>query len=511
MPRYAAIDIGSNSIRMLAAEIDGNSLPQTLAEDRQVTRLGSSVFASGLIDRESMDFVCAQLERMTAAYRQQDVFASRVVATAAVRDARNQDEFLERASHSAGMKVEVISGQEEARLIFHGVQSRWPHPTERVLIIDIGGGSAEVILGEQGRLSAAFSRPLGAVRLASVFLKADPPSTTELNQMNEFIEEKLAAAVRRIGHGTFHRVIGTAASASAVVCAVNRIPRARRVEADRKRATISQLRALYKDLASKDLAARRKVTGLGPRRAEIILPGVAVLVHILRDLGIPSLYYCAAGLRDGIVYDLAVRGAGRVNARLGLEQRRAVEEFGRRFGVELKHARKVASFATTLFEALSPLHRLPAEQGRLVEAAAYLRDVGHMVNDSAHHKHSFYIVSNADLAGFTEVERKLIAALCRYHRKSMPAPRHPEFQALPPDVRKAVLLLAPLLRIADALDRSREQRVESLSCSASGNQVVLTLRERLDTALEQWAVERVSPDFKQVYERALVLRKETAS
>lgn len=511
MHRYAAIDIGSNSIRMLAAEVQENSSPLTLAEDRQVTRLGTSVFETGYVDEESMKLVLGLLERMTAAYRQFDVLAARVVATAAIRDARNQDEFLEKASEAAGTKVEVISGQEEARLIFHGVQSRWPQTQQRILVIDIGGGSAEVILGEEGRLAAAFSRPLGAVRLASVFLKSDPPTPAELNHMNEFIEEKLGPAVKRIGPGGFDRAIGTSASASAVVCAANRIPRPRRAEADRKRVTVSQLGALYKDLAAKDLAARRKVTGIGPRRAEIILPGVAVMRHVLRKLSIPSLYYSAAGLRDGIIQDLAARGAGRGNARLAPEQRKGVEEFARRFGVDLRHARKVASFVTTLFDSLRGLHRLPPEQGRLLEAAAYLRDVGHVVNDSSHHKHSFYIVSNADLGGFNQPEQQLIAALCRYHRKSMPVTRHAEFQALTPEMRRSILLLTPLLRIADALDRSREQRVESIGCTVAGAQVQLALQERLNSDLEQWAVDRAGQDFQQVYDKTLTMRVEKAA
>jgi exopolyphosphatase/guanosine-5'-triphosphate,3'-diphosphate pyrophosphatase len=508
MTRYAAIDIGSNSIRLLGAEVDPQLRVQPLAEERQVTRLGESVFRTGLVSREAMELVLGILARMAASARDLDVLATRVVATAAVRDAGNRGEFLERASAAAGFPVEMISGQEESRLIHLGVQSRWPHPQERILVVDVGGGSAEIILAEHGRLETAFSRPLGALRVAGMFLKQDPPSPDDLRRMNEYIEEKLAVAVQRIGRKKFARGIATAATASAVVCAVNRIPRARREQADRRRASAPLIRRLYRQLAGRDLDARRKVTGIGPRRAEIILPGVAVLRQVLERFQLPALYYSAAGVRDGIVYDLAARGAGREVTRLARDQRRLVEAMARKFDVDLAHARRVASFAHTLFESLLPLHRLPREQGRLLEAASYLRDAGHYISDMGHHKHSHYIVANADLAGFTGAERQMVALLCRYHRKAMPNARQMEFEPLPPDERRSLQLLTPLLRLADGLDRSREQRVDSISCSMDNGAVRLCLHGRQDISLEQWAVERAAESFREVYQRALEIVRE---
>ena len=505
MPRYAAIDIGSNSIRMLAAEANDGQPPLVLAEDRQVTRLGAGVFRDGQISREALEEVCAVLQRMVTRYRELDVLASRVVATAAVRDAGNQREFLERAGAVAGQTVETISGLEEARLIHLGVMSRWPHPKQRILIVDIGGGSAEFILSEQGRLAQAYSRPLGALRITEVFLKNNPPTPTELRRMDEYIEEKMSVAIRRIGRGGFDRAIGTSASASALVSAANRIPRPRREEADRLRAATPQVRRLYQSLSQMDLARRRKVTGLGPRRAEIIVPGVAVLLRTLEGFGLPALYYSAAGVRDGIIRDLADRGVGRELTQLGSDQRRTVEALARRFGVDMRHAHTVSGFVHKLFEGLYPLHRLPRETGRLLEAAAILRDVGHFISDTSHHKHSHYIVANADLAGFTDSERLDIALLCRYHRKALPGPRHPDFDGLSSERKRAIQLLTPLLRIADALDRSREQRVERLDLENGDTGVNLRLRARRDVGLEQWAIERVAESFASAYGRPLTV------
>src|SRR5438477_7332632 len=192
MPRYAAVDIGSNSVRMLAAETSPGSPTKILAAERQVTRLGAGVFRNGRISLEAMEFVCENLTRMAQMYRKLDVIGTRAVATSAVRDAANQEEFLELASQALGTPVEIISGQEEARLIHLGVQSRWPQGDKRALIIDVGGGSAELILSDAGVLAEAFSKPLGAVRLTEVFLNSDPPAPAELHRMNEYIDEKLA-------------------------------------------------------------------------------------------------------------------------------------------------------------------------------------------------------------------------------------------------------------------------------------------------------------------------------
>lgn len=508
MPRYAAIDIGSNSVRYMVADTGAAGRLTTVAEGRQVTRLGECVFRTGSVSRQSIEDVSGVLARMAEEWRPTEPLAVRAVATAAIRDSSNGDEFLDAASRAAGTPVEIISGQEEARLIHLGVETRWPHPDERILIIDIGGGSAELIEADQGRMRVAFSRPLGAVRLQSVFLGDDQPEPGDLLRLGEYIGEKLAAPARRIQRGGFDKAIGTSAAASAIVCAVNRIPRARRSEADRRRVTQQQVRRLYDRLSSMSLADRRKVVGIGPRRAEIIVPGVAVLLRAMECFDVRSLAYCSAGVRDGVIADLAERGVGRERARLGRENRALVEQFARRFGVDLRHARKVAHFTRELFETMRPVHALGLETGRLLEAAAYLRDVGHLISDSSHHKHSQYIIQNSDLAGFTATERRMVALLCRYHRKAMPAPRHPEFQTLSAEQRRTLLLLAPLLRVADALDRSRDQRVESVTGEVGSVQVVLTLHSKQDTGLERWAVESAAADFAQVYGRRLLVNQE---
>lgn len=505
MPRYAAIDIGSNSIRMEAAEVLPGQPARTLATDREVTRLGEGVFRNGAVSEESVRTTCAVLERMAALYRKLDVVGVRAVATSAIRDTRNPAEFLARASQAVGTEVEIISGREEARLIHLGVQSSWPQSGKRVLIIDIGGGSSEIIAAEDGRLLEAFSRPLGAVRLREMFLHTDPPSLTEVNQMRDFIDEKLAPAIEKLGKAKWDRAIGTSASASAVVSAVARTPRSRREEIDRLRVPAPQVRQLYAKLAEMPLAQRRKVTGIGPKRAEIILPGVAVLERFLHHFRLPSLYYSRAGVRDGIIADLAARGVGKERSQLNREQRREVEQFARRFGVEIDRSRTVASIGHMLFAALQPLHNLQPSYGKLLEASLYLHDVGHFISSASHHKHSWYVVANSDLSGFTARERLLVAGLCRYHRKSMPNPVHNSWQALNAEERRALWLMIPLVRLADNFDRGDPSHIHGVECSLREGNVVLQVTASGSIDLEAWAAEHAAAIFQQVYEKPLAV------
>jgi exopolyphosphatase/guanosine-5'-triphosphate,3'-diphosphate pyrophosphatase len=509
MPRYASVDIGSNSVRMEAAEVTPGHPSRILASERQVTRLGASVFRTGRISQESMDLICGVLGGMAQQYKRAEVNAVRAVATAAVRDASNQQEFIARASAALGTDVEIISGQEEARLIHLGVQSRWPHPKERFLIIDIGGGSAEIILSENERMAKAFSKPLGALRLQELFLRTDPARTADLHRLDEYIEERIGSAVGRLGAMHIDRVVGTSATASAVVCAVNRIPRARRDESDRKRAATAQIRKFYRDISTLDVAARQKIVGIGPRRAEIIIPGTAVLLHILDALHMPALFYSAAGVRDGIIADLATRGVDRGLSQLSVDQRSVVEEMAEHFGVALRHARKVARLANDLFLGFQHAHRLPAHYGSLLEAAAYLHDTGHYVSDTRHHKHSYYLVANSDLPGFTLNEREVIANLCRYHRKALPAPEHENLQLLDLEDQRAVAYMIPLLRLADSLDRSHGQRVRSVECRQRDGDFLITLNVApdIDIDLEIWAAERLAEIFRQVYNKPTVIAR----
>jgi exopolyphosphatase/guanosine-5'-triphosphate,3'-diphosphate pyrophosphatase len=499
MARYAAIDIGSNSVRMLAAEAFPGMPPKRLAEAREVTRLGTSVFSGGRVSAEAIEAVCAVLRRMAEAYSKLDVIAVRAVATSAVRDASNQHEFLERASEALGSPVEVISGQEEARLIFMGVQSRWNDMHGRTLIMDVGGGSAEFITAVDSEMKDGISRPLGAVRLTEVFLRHDPPTTLELHRMEKFVDDRFDPVLRRTPPGRFDRMIATSATAAAIVSAIHRIPRSERDDADRMKATIVQIRKLYRELASRPLDVRRKIPGIGPRRAEIIVAGVGVFLRAMEALKVETLHYSVAGVRDGIVSDQVAREVGHEAARLTRQQLRVVELMCRKYSVDTANARQVARFSGELFHAMRPLHRLPPDTGRLLQTAAWLREAGHFISDTGHHKHSAYIVSNSDMPGYTDVERLIVALLCRYHRKSMPQPRHDPWKSLSPEHKRTISMLTPLLRLGVALDTSGQQKIGGIDCNLDSGGATLRLTGEGDLDLEMWAAERAADVFRQVY------------
>jgi exopolyphosphatase/guanosine-5'-triphosphate,3'-diphosphate pyrophosphatase len=222
------------------------------------------------------------------------------------------------------------------------------------------------------------------------------------------------------------------------------------------------------------------------------------------------LYYCSAGVRDGIIADLAARRVGRELSQLSREQRSVVEGMAKRYSVALKHARHVACLGQRLFEILRPLHQLPPAAGKLLEASAYLHDIGHFVSDLAHHKHSAYLVANSEMPGFTNKERLVIAALCRFHRKSIPQPKHPQFQTLDAESKRLIVNLAPLLRIADALDRGHEQKVRHVTAITRDGAVTLVVQGEQDADLEIWAANEAAKSFGETYTVPITLRRARA-
>lgn len=297
--------MGSNSIRLLVAAVDERGRTTTLVSDRQVVRLGTGVFTDGRLSPSSVDLACGVLERMAGEYREWKVDRVRAVGTSALRDASNRDGFLARAAEILGTPLEVITGLEEARLVQFGVCARLTQTDSPLMIADVGGGSAQLILSDRERFGGAFSEPLGAVRLTESFLKDDPPGSRDVSRLRQHVRERLAVPLETFRNAGIQRLVATSSTAAAVVCAANGVKRSRRDEADGMAATVTQVRDLFARFAESHTKDRARITGIGPRRAEIIVAGTAVLYEILAGIGIPSLYYSTAGVRDGIIAELA--------------------------------------------------------------------------------------------------------------------------------------------------------------------------------------------------------------
>jgi exopolyphosphatase/guanosine-5'-triphosphate,3'-diphosphate pyrophosphatase len=305
MACVAAIDVGSNSIRHLIAEVlpSGRTLP--VRRDREVVRLGTGVFRDGQLGPEATEHACSVLERMSDANERYGVDRLRAVGTSALRDATNQREFVSRASSILEVPLDVIDGFEEARLVHRGVVANRPYPNERVLIVDIGGGSAQLILSDNDRLTATTSLPLGAVRLTERFALSGRPPRENLVALSLHVGEQLGGFLTELRGVRLDRVVGTSATAGAVVGAVHGIKRSKRLEADGLVATRQQVVALLAELVVRDALGRADIPGVGKRRAEVIVAGATVLHEILSTLNLSSLQYSSAGVPDGIVADLA--------------------------------------------------------------------------------------------------------------------------------------------------------------------------------------------------------------
>ena len=504
MPRYAAIDIGSNSVRMLAAEVEPGGPPRVLAVDRQVTRLGECVFLNGVIDEQSMALTLATLERMAGAYRQHNMLAARVVATSAVRDAQNQAEFLERASAIVSQPVEIISGQEEARLIHLGLVSSPRIDRSPTLMMDLGGGSCELTVTQGGHIRDAVSLPLGAVRLTNEFLRHDPARKGELKRLRGFVTREVNRITDRIATSKAKNVIATSGTAAALAAIASHL---RKGGSRRPVVSCAEMSRIAKRLARLPVAERRKIEGIGPRRAEIIVAGAAVYHELLDRLHLSGFRYSPLGLRDGILsqmaadYDRTTRSGRQIESERWESIMKAVDHYR----IDRKHAMDVRESAMLLFSSLRSVHRLPPEYREWLSAAAMLYEVGDYVNRNGHHRHTHYIISNSEILGYTPQQRRIIAAIARYLGKSRPTMEDGPMKAVDttdrPNVQKAILLL----RLARALNLGRTRAVEKVRVGLRSAGVRLTVvpRKRMGVDLELWAIEKECAYFREVFGREL--------
>jgi len=405
------------------------------------------------------------------------------VATSAVREADNRREFLDRAWDEAGVSVEVISGFEEARLIHLGVLQSLPIFDDRVLLCDIGGGSTEVLLGQHGEVLASRSFRLGAIRLTEAFLAGPRATPKAVERCRQHVETVLAPFAVEIRDAGFDTVVGASGTIETVVAmalaargedAALRTLNGQRVTADEVTAVVERL------AATPDARQRAALPGMDPKRADIVLAGAVILEQFVRCYHVAELVFSDYALREGVLLDQARRRSGASLHHLQDLRRRSVLHLLERTDDHPEHATETARHALQLFDELRPLLGLAddeAEAARpLLEAAALLANVGVSISHSGHHKHSYYVIRNSErLAGFTDREVELIAQVARYHRKSAPKGKHPEWQSLRRRDRELVRRLAAVLRVAIGLDRSHGCRVASTSVHVDDDRVVLRL------------------------------------
>lgn len=526
MLTLAAVDIGANSVRLKIARIVRKRL-EILHEDREVVRLGESVFHTGALAPSAMQNAIRVLRRFQKATRLHRVTTVRVIATSALRDASNATTFIEWVQRSVGWHVEVVSGIEEGRLIHLGVVAHTRATTSRTLLIDLGGGSCELIVSRQRQIEQVSSLPLGAVRLTRQFLKHDPPTETEVEQLRSFLTEEIRRIRPQFTEHHITQVVatsGTPAALSELWAATVAADQAIAAAQSAKKKVRSQpalqaaapaahtivpragLFRLTHRLNMLPVQQRRALAGIGPRRAEIIVAGAHVFSTIFAEFELKNFRYSPLGLRDGVLAEMALNEAGPgLQRRKASERQNSIQSLAEHYSVDRHFAARVAQHARLLFKQLAPLHGLPSEYAALLEAAAQLHEVGSFISRAGRRRHAHYILSNSELLGFSPAERDFVAALTRFLGKSKVTTTNPIVRALAPLDRACLAPTVLLLRLARALEQSRRGAITGLHIAYDARQVRFALRTRkLGAELELWALGRERAFFAEVFGRELI-------
>jgi len=504
------IDLGTNSVRLLLVRVAQNGATSVLSQQKEVVRLGEGEFIEGTLQPEAMQraiLVARTFADMARTYGAEEVVA---IATSATREARNQADFVRRLRQEADLAVRVVSGREEARLIYLGVASGVHLNGDAALFVDIGGGSTELIVGDHAQHHHLDSLRLGALRLTSLFFlpgETGPVADDRYALIRRYVENSAVRTVQQLRAFPFQRAIGSSGTIENLAdMAVRMAHRRERTREDVL--TRAQLAEVVAALCAAPLEERRRLPGINPARADIIVAGAAILEALMDMLGVAELQITDRGLREGVLVDhLAQAHPGALEGSTVRE--RSVLQLGRRCNIDEPHARTVARLALGLFDDARALglHDQGDDARELLGHAAMLHDVGAFLAYHDHHKHSAYVIRNADLLGFDQAEVAFIAALARFHRKAPPRRKRPELAALDKPFRRAVQPLAALLRLAESLDRSHAALVEEARFHPmGGKRLALDIRCARDCPLELWGVQSQAAAFKRAFGRVLVGR-----
>jgi exopolyphosphatase / guanosine-5'-triphosphate,3'-diphosphate pyrophosphatase len=506
--RVAAIDIGTNSIHMIVAQIRPDLSFGVIDREKEMVRLGAGGLDGRALTPEAMHAalqVLSKFRRLAESHRVDEVIA---VATSAVREAENGGEFLQEVQRQTGIRPRLISGTEEARLIHSAAVYGVGVPRDIAVVVDIGGGSVEVTRGSGSAMELGRSFKLGVIRLTERFVKSDPLDTRDERKLVRHIQAEAGRFLDQIARAGFNRVIGTSGTilslGTVAVAAEQRGPspvlRNRRIAA-------KQLRRIRKELVGLSLEKRLRVAGLEPRRADLAVAGAVLLDEIVRRLAADEITLCDLSLREGLVLDYIARHRKEIAQadRYPDVRRRSVFELAERCNFWPEHSHQVARLALTLFDQTRAIHGLTDREREWLEYAAILHDIGVHIHYEDHHKHSYYLITNGDLRGFEPEEIGAIALVARYHRQASPKRKHDGFGELGRKTRRIVRTLAAILRLAENLDRSHTQAVSGLELHDRGDDDLLQIRTSADAELEIWAASRQAAPFERLTGKPLRL------
>jgi len=477
---------------------------RVLDEERENTRLAASMVATGDLSEAAVETTINALRRFLSIATGYGVGRVSAIATSAVRDAENGPEFCQRVRRELDLDVEVISSDEEARLAFLSVARAFDVSGREVAVADIGGGSTEIILASSGLIDQIYTTSLGAVRVAEKCDAAGISNAKQLERLRRHVDRVLKRTVGKppFVPSMFYGTGGTFTALASMIMACEG-------QAGQPmwgfRVTGAQIRHLVTDLAQLPLEKRKKIAGLNPARADIIVSGLVIVERIMSHLHVNVVQVHTRGVRDGLLLEMVQAAFGGPPEAVSSEARAAaVEQFAKSCGVDLPHAKQVARIAGSLWEQMAgPLGLRPTDR-ELIEAAALVANVGYLINFEGHHKHSYHLILNSELPGFEREQLRLLALVARYHRGSRPKKKHDDYRVLGEEDRRRVAAAAAILRLALALDRTHQQRVQEVRAKVENGSVEIAVDAQGDADVDLWAARSKVNLFEKVFDRELV-------
>ncbi len=507
----AAIDIGTNSFHLVIAKVSDRGIVKILGKEKEVVRLGKSSTDMKYLSPDAMERAVAVLKRFKIICDSLNA-RIRAVATSAVREALNRDEFIYMVLEKTGIQIEVVSGFEEARLIYLGVLQSLDVFDRRIMLIDIGGGSTEILIGEKGQTQYSNSFKLGAVRLTEKFFSVGRFDSGSIEEARRYSRLIMNPVIRQIKEEKYDCVIGT----SGTITNIGSIILAEQTSADTADFNFNNFKynseelekAVGKILKCDSVSQLKKIEGLDSDRADIITAGAIVLEQLFRELDIKTITLASYALREGIILDTidkehnALEAADLRNVRY-----RSIVNLAKQCRYDEEHVKKVLQFAENIFNSLKDSFELDDKDREFLEASCILHDIGHSISQSQHHRHSYYLIKNSELLGYNNEEIEMIANISRYHRKSHPKQKHADYYKLPALNKRKVRMLAGILRIADGLDRGHNSVIEKLEISLTDSvyRIKTKARAGADPTLEIWGADMRKGLFEEAFGYSVVI------
>lgn len=505
--RIAALDLGTNSFHVILVDIYPDGSFRTVDKLKEMVHLAEGGMKNRL-SGAAMDRGIAALKKIKMLCDSYNIEEILAYATSAIREAENGGEFIQRMIDEVDIKALAISGKKEADLIGQAVQHAVSFGDETVLMVDIGGGSVEFIIGNGRERFFSTSKKIGAARMAAEFVEHDPITDEEIMQLREYFERELQPIFKKVDEYEINTIAGSSGTMENIAQIIaNQQSITASVTLNELTYTTDAYKEFHNEFIKLSREERLDVKGLDEKRVDIITPGLLLLDLLIDRCGIEQVKISEAALREGIILDYIKKEKESLDLELLADfpdpRRRSVFELLRKCNWHEKHSTHVANMALKLFDRLKDDLDLPDGDRELLEYAAYLHDIGYYISHRKHHKHALYIIRHADLKGFTEDEINIMANVARYHRRSTPKKRHKRYRKMVKPLRKRVKKLSGILRVADGLDRSHYQNVQKLEIEIEEDQITLYITTEADPELEIWGAMRKSHLFEKITGRKL--------